>query len=349
MRAVYWNLTDRCNLRCRHCYLHDELTSPSEHPPHELNTHDCLKIVDQCDEARAFYVNLLGGELFCRSDIMVILRYLGEKRFWTKITTNGTLITENIARDLADIGLKGMFLSLEGPSPETNDVIRGKGAFEKTIKGISYIRDYGIPFDIQVTIFNTNCDKIEQIADFCSNLTAERVVFESFNYFSSTQQSFSLIPNREETFAAARKIRELKTTYPKGFISSSADAALRFLSSDPDSGAKGKKLVRCDLGSTQIGILSNGDVIPCIYMRDQILGNLMETRLSEIPHLPGFKEFKDLREVTIDEANEQCSVCEWRYICGGGCRGRAYLRYGDLLSPDPYMCFLAGKSGIWGR
>ncbi len=344
MRAIYWNLTDRCNLRCKHCYLQDILASPSEPLSHELNTQDCLKIVTQFEEAKVFFVTVLGGEPFCRPDIMVILRHLGKKKFWTKITTNGTLIDENTARDLADAGIRGLFVSLEGPSAEVNDTIRGKGSFEKAIKGISYLQDFDIPFNIQMTIFKVNYEKIEEMADFCLKIGAERVVFESFNDFPSKNQVSSFLSlGREDTLAAAQKTTELMAEYPEGFISTDLDSVLGFLSPEPDPAVKDKTFVRCDLGLTQLGILSNGDVIPCIYMRDKVLGNLMETHLSEIPNTPEFQKIKDLRTITVDEANEECSLCEWRYVCGGGCRGRAYLKYGNLLSPDPQRCLLVKK------
>ena len=342
MRGVYWNLTDRCNLRCKHCYLYDTLVPPSEPPPHELGTRECLNIVDQFDEANVFLVTVLGGEPFCRPDIMDILRYMGEKKFWTRVTTNGTLIDETIAHDLVDTGVRGLFVSLEGPRAEINDAIRGTGSFEKAVKGINYLQDFGIPYYIQMTVFKTNYTKIEEMANFCFEIGAERVIFENFNDFPSNNQFSSFLrPGREDIFAAAQKIAELEEIYPKGFISGDLGSVLEFCSPGPDPAGNDKRFIRCELGSTQVGILSNGDVIPCIYISDMVLGNLMEVHLSDIPDLPAFKKFKELRDLTIDEANKQCRACAWRYVCGGGCRGRAYLKHGDLLAPDPYMCLLA--------
>jgi radical SAM protein with 4Fe4S-binding SPASM domain len=344
MRAIYWNLTDRCNLRCKHCYLRDVLISSSEQAPHELGTEDCLKIVDQFEEAKVFFVTVLGGEPFCRPDIMEILRYLGEKRFWTKITTNCTLIDENTAHDLVDAGIREVFVSLEGPLAEVNDVIRGRGSFEKALKGIRHLQDFGMPFSIQMTISKVNYKKIEDMADFCLRIGAEKIFFESFNDFPSKDHVSSFLNlERDNTYAVAQKIAEIRAEYPDGFISSDFDPVFGFLSPHPDSSVKDRRVVRCGLGLTQVGILSNGDVIPCIYMRDIVLGNLMEIRLSGIPITGEFKKIKTLRTLTVDDIEGECRHCEWKYVCGGGCRGRAYLKYNDLSCPDPYMCLLARR------
>lgn len=342
MRTIFWEVTARCNLRCKHCYLHDELTTPSAQDTDELGTKDCLKIVEQFDEANVFYVSVLGGEPFARPDILEILRYMGEKKFWTRITTNGTLIDEPTARELAAIHIQGLFVSLEGPRAEINDAVRGKGSFKKAIQGVDYLRDFGIPFCIQVTVNRLNYDKIDSIIDLCLHLGAERTIFNSFDCFQSNSQFSSLLKlGKEEIFSAAQKIAKTKEEYPEDFIVSDMTSALRFLPRRPDPAVKNDRFIRCDLGLTQLAVLSNGDVIACKYMRDIILCNLQTTHLSEIPKLPQFKKFKDMRTLTIDEANEKCSTCEWRYVCGGGCRGRAYLQHADLLAPDPHSCLLA--------
>ena len=332
-------MTHRCNLRCKHCYLHGELESPSAQPDNELGTEECIQIIEQFDDVGVFNVTVLGGEPLVRSDIMVILRHMGEKKFWTRVDTNGTLIDEHTARELADTGIKGINFSLDGPNPEINDAIRGKGSFEKSVRGLKNLRDFEIPFCLGMTINKINYNSVEEYVDFCYRMGAENANLKLYIDFSSNQFSSQLRLDREEIFETARKIKEIKEKYPK-FISTEIPRNLGFLSPKPKNGTS-SKLVRCGMGATQLIILHNGDVIPCTYVRDKVVGNLMETHLSEIPHLPEFEVFKKLREITIDEANEKCAACEWRNFCGGGCRGQAYMLYHDLLAPDPQRCLLA--------
>ncbi|KYK35159.1 MAG: radical SAM protein [Theionarchaea archaeon] len=340
MRGIFWEVTNKCNLRCKHCYLREELKSPSAEPAGELNTEECMKVVDQLEEASVFFVTVLGGEPFVRSDIMGILQYLGEKKFWTTIDTNGTLIGEDTARKLADIGIKGINVSLDGPDAGINDAIRGKGSLKKVICGINYLRDFGIPFHIAVTICKMNYTEIEKMADFSFQIGAETVKLGLYTDFPQNPLSSSMNLEREELFAVTKTIREIRTKFPKGFISSTFHESVGFFppESEDAKNVLNSRFVRCGLGATQLVILHNGDVIPCTYMRDKILGNVMEIPLSTIPDTPEFAVFKKLREITIDEANEKCAACEWKYFCGGGCRGQAYLLYHDLLAPDPRKC-----------
>ncbi len=342
MRKLFWELTKRCNLRCKHCALHNVLTSPHTIPADELGTEECLKIADQLDEANLFFIEVVGaGEPFVRSDILEILRYLGEKRFLTRVTTNGTLIDNETAENLASIRMKGVSVSLENSIPEINDSIRGKGSFKRALRGINYLRDYGIPFRIQMTVNKMNYKDIDGIVKFCFDLDAEAVSLLHYYVCPSTNPfAVSLNLGREEFFLAAKRISELKKEYPK-FISSDLDSNLRFLSPELKDTCTDERFVRCRLMEVEMTILHNGDVIPCPYMRDRILGNLMNIHLSEIQHLPAYQEIRELVKLTVDEANEQCRACEWRYVCGGGCRGQAYFLTGDILAPDPRMCLLA--------
>jgi radical SAM protein with 4Fe4S-binding SPASM domain len=341
MRGIFWELTARCNLRCRHCYLRDELTPTSVHPAHELNTQECLQVIDQFEEANVFHATVLGGEPFARPDILEILRYMGERKFWTRVDTNCTLINEDTARELADIGIKGMNVSLDGPLAGVNDAIRGRGSFEKAVQGINHLRRFGVPFYIGMTVNKINYTFVEKMAEFCFDMGAEHASFTLYIDFSSNRFSSLLRMGKEEIFATARTVQKIKGRFPKGFVSTDIHENLKFLSNESKDTATNHRFVRCGLGKSQLVILNNGDVIPCTYMRDICVGNVMKTHLQEIPDSAAFEEVKNLRKITIDDANEKCAACEWKYLCGGGCRGRAYLAHGDLLAPDPQRCLLA--------
>lgn len=342
MRRIYWEITNMCNLRCKHCYLYDELVSPSSPPSNELDTQQCICVVDQIEEMNTFHLIVQGGEPFARPDIIEILSYMGEKKFWTQVDTNATLIDENIARDLTETGIKHLFVSLEGPNAEINDAVRGMRSFERAIRGIGYLRDFGIPFYTQMTVNKLNYTAIEDIADFSLGIGAKGVAFVIYVDIPSEKRSSSLIdPSKEEAVAASKKMHKIKEKYPKGFIAH--DESFDFACLDPESkiGVDDTRFVRCGLGSWTINICNNGDVLPCPLMRDKRLGNVIETPLPEIIETsPEFEAFKNLRKITVEDANEECKACEWKYVCGGGCKGRAYLRYGSVFAPDPHRCLM---------
>jgi radical SAM protein with 4Fe4S-binding SPASM domain len=337
MRGIFWEITARCNLRCSHCYLHEDVVGQSSSAG-ELNTEQCLAVVDQLDESNVFTVTVLGGEPFIRKDIMTILRHMGEKRFWTTVDTNGTLIDEKTAKNLADFDIRNISISLEGPNPGINDAIRGQDSFEKAFRGMEHLREFGISFCIAMTVCKMNYRHMESMADFSLRQGASSVKFSLYIDFPQNPLSSRLTLTGKEMRAAARAVTDIKSRFPAQYVSANFDS-VEPSSSDHAHGGD-DRFIRCGLGATQLIILHNGDVIPCVYLRDYVVGNVMKTHLSEIPHLPEFEPIKNLRTLTIDEANEECAACEWRYFCGGGCRGQAYLLQHDLLAPDPRRCLL---------
>ncbi|MBU7039852.1 MAG: radical SAM protein [Theionarchaea archaeon] len=341
MRGIFWEVTSRCNLRCMHCYLHEELTSLST-DPYELDTLECKRLIDQFEEAGVFYVTVLGGEPFCRPDFITILQYLGEKKFWTSLDTNGTLLDKMAAETLGAITIKNLNVSMEGPRPEIHDAIRGAGAYEKTIRGIENLTECEVRFRIGMIVNKMNYPHVEEMAEFCLDIGAQDAGFSLYVDSPSNRFSSMLRMNRREIFAAARKITEVKERFPKGFIKSDIDGNLAFLSANPEEYTRSKNLIPCGLGKTQATILNNGDIIPCTYMRTIVVGNVREIHVSEIAQTPQMRKMRELGTLAADTAIEQCRSCRWKYFCGGGCRARSYLEYGDLVSPDPLKCLLAG-------
>lgn len=135
-----WHVTDKCNLRCKHCYR-------SGKPIEEVPFSDAKKIMDNLADASGklgnCVVGLTGGEPLLREDIFRILDYLKEKcneGYPTSalLMTNGTLITSKIAQKLNSYFpfLHSVQISLDGATPEVHDAIRGKGSFKRAVKGL---------------------------------------------------------------------------------------------------------------------------------------------------------------------------------------------------------------------
>lgn len=127
------NLTLRCNLTCTMC------TTCYDSP--ELSFSEIQDIIDQTAAWGVEVLNPLGGEPFMRADLEQILRYATQKGFYVSLTTNGTLISPSRAKYLAEIPADRLHFnfSLDGDEA-SNDLIRGKGSFQKTIRGFQHLR-----------------------------------------------------------------------------------------------------------------------------------------------------------------------------------------------------------------
>src|SRR5215467_15576866 len=135
---VVLELTYRCNLKCPYCY---ELFRPSDKNVTsrtlELKPAEIQSVVEQLPRFTLVTVN--GGEIFVRSDLREILSIIVAKHR-CHLYTNGTCITPEMARDLVDMGVSSMGISVDGPE-EVHDSIRGRGAFGRTIESIQLLLD----------------------------------------------------------------------------------------------------------------------------------------------------------------------------------------------------------------
>ena len=114
------NLTKRCNLRCAHCYL--DATTKIGGGDDELTTEECSRLVDQIAEVnRGSLLVITGGEPLVRPDILDIARHAVSRGFMVVFGTNGMLIDDRMARDLVEIGVMGVGISIDSLDPEKHN------------------------------------------------------------------------------------------------------------------------------------------------------------------------------------------------------------------------------------
>ena len=131
-------ITKRCNLRCRHCYL-----AAGEPNPAELTGAEIKDLISQARDLGATFTNLSGGEPLLHPDCFALLEHIGALGLQSIIGTNATLVTAEVARRLADLPMI-VQVSLDGTSSETHDAVRGPGAFRRTMQGLDNLQQAGM-------------------------------------------------------------------------------------------------------------------------------------------------------------------------------------------------------------
>ena len=130
--VVVWNVTRRCNLKCVHCYAHAKNVPFND----ELTFEQGKKLIDNLTEFGVPVLLFSGGEPLMRKDLPDLADYAVQKGMRAVISTNGTLISTELARTLKNIGLSYVGISLDGMQ-KINDRFRGvKGAFKSALDGI---------------------------------------------------------------------------------------------------------------------------------------------------------------------------------------------------------------------
>ena len=169
-RLIFWEVTKGCNLRCIHCRATaTELSSPTDLP-----TSRALDIIDQIAAFSNPILVLSGGEPLYRSDIFQLATYAKDKGLRVALATNGTLVTKEVARMIADSGVKRVSISLDGADALTHDTFRGiPGAFDAALHGFRNLKEVGMSVQINTTVARHNAHQLPQVLELAKTVGAD--------------------------------------------------------------------------------------------------------------------------------------------------------------------------------
>ena len=169
LRMVAWEVTRSCNLACAHC----RASSVSGPYAGELDTAACLQLLDEIAAFSRPVIILTGGEPLLRPDIWEIAAYGDRKGLRMVMATNGTLVTEGVAKKMLAAGIRRVSVSLDGPDAESHDRFRRvAGAFAGARAGIEAMRRAGMEFQINTTVTRDNLNHIREIHDLALKIGA---------------------------------------------------------------------------------------------------------------------------------------------------------------------------------
>ncbi|MCX8182251.1 MAG: radical SAM protein [Candidatus Methanomethyliaceae archaeon] len=339
---VVWNITYKCNLRCKHCYAEAGGSSY-----YEMGTEEAKSCIDKLAKWGVVILAFSGGEPLIRRDILDLVRHTNEHGIYAAIATNGVLLTKERCRELRSAGVEYLQISLDGATPETHDTFRGvPGMFDRTVQGIKNAVAEGFFVNVATTVTQHNLKEVPQIIDLCESLGVKW--FMMYNFIPTGRGRFiianDLSPQEREEllkFLWERlknsKVSVLSTAPQFARVALQTEGAgctkvpTHFLNSDlPDKLKSLSDFIGgCGAGRFYIAMNPNGDITPCVYF-PMVVGNIFKDDLEVL--WTDLKEFAELR--MRDTLKEHCGICEYRYVCGG-CRARAYCYAGDYNSPDP--------------
>jgi 12,18-didecarboxysiroheme deacetylase len=346
--VVVWNVTRKCNLKCVHCYAH----ATDEALANELTTTEGKALIDDLAQFGAPVMLFSGGEPLVRKDLPELAAYAVEKGMRAVISTNGTLITADMAKTLKSIGLSYVGISLDGMQP-VNDRFRGvSGSFDKALAGIRHCQDAGIKVGLRFTINRYNVDEIPAIFDLLEDMNIPRVCFYHLVYAGRGSEMVKEDLSHEETRKAVDLIIDrTRALHDKGLakevltVDNHADGPylyLRLLKENPQRATEVLELLKMNEGNNSgrgIGCVSwDGEVYADQFWRHHSFGNVRKKPFSQIwtqPEDELLLKLKDKKQYV----KGRCATCSWLDVCGGNFRVRAEAVHGDVWAPDP-ACYL---------
>lgn len=342
--VVVWNTTSKCNLKCIHCYAN--VTSSDE-----LRTDEANAFLDDLAGMKIPMLLFSGGEPLLRKDLYELASYISSKGIMCSLSTNGTLIDEDVAQKIKESGISYAGVSIDGKA-ETNDNFRGvNGAFDKAFQGLLNSKNAGLMTGIRFTVTKYNLDDVPYIIDLLAENDIPR--FCLYHLVPSgrvdLKDDISLKERRKLIDWLYDKAVQL---YDDGYrteiltVDNPVDGIYTYLKlkeTDEKMAEQALELLKYRGGDSSGFRLSNvdmfGDVHPNQFWWDYTIGNVKEKNFSDIWLNPTDDLVRKLRD-KAQYLRGRCGKCKFKEICGGF-RLRA-MRYGDLWGDEP-DCYLTDE------
>lgn len=306
-------ITRRCNSRCRKCYFwrtkHQE----------EISYNNLIRIIDELAQFKCQKLNLIGGETTLFPKLVDVIEYANRKGFKCTVTTNGQIIDSDYTDNLKRTRINNVFVSLDSNIPAVHDYITGvKGAWEKTISSIRMLTKL-IPKNIRNLGINhvltsINYHLLGEFIKFISSegiksikiLPYEKIGYEkSDNELSLNDQCIDILNKQiipkcvelSEQLKMETNITRIKNSlgnYSGGYFTKINKLQLK---------------IPCFYPFYRINLDHRGNVYPCCSMKskDYLMGNILETTLSDIIRGEKFVKFK--KKLVPYTKYPECRTC----------------------------------------
>jgi radical SAM protein with 4Fe4S-binding SPASM domain len=347
---VVWNFTNRCNLKCRHCYQDSEHDCLAD----ELTLEEKLRVVDEMGRMQIPMVAISGGEPTLCDDLIPVIERCSSYGMHISLATNGTTMTPRRARELADAGLRYVEISLDSVDPARHDAFRGiDGMWAKSVAGARVVtQTQGLRLGVAMCVHQGNFDEVREMIRFAEDDLGAGCLAH-FNFIpvgrGLKMVEGDITPAQREQLLGI--LNEKMQAGGMGIISTAPqlgrvclagaaidDGVVTCSHAGGGSGVKARVVAKylggCGAGRCYIAIEPDGNVTPCVYLPHRVMGNVRDAALERIFRNSVFWGILNDRVHRL----HHCEVCTFRNFCGG-CRARADAYYGQLHAGDPGCVF----------
>lgn len=347
--VVIWNLTRRCNLKCRHCYT----VSADVDFPGELSHEQAMKTLEDLGRFKVPAIILSGGEPLDRKDWHQIATRARKLVRMLALSTNGTKIHGETADQIADIGFDYVGISIDGIGA-TNDWFRGvDGAFDDALRGVRELKKRGVKVGLRFCLTEGTQKSLPDIIKLCDDEGVDKFYLSHLVYAGRGDK------NRGEDAAHRRTRVAMDLLLDRAWTAVAEDMPLDIVTGNNDADAGyflrwvrrnfddvraahvRQHLAAWGGNSSGLGVANIdflGKVHPDTYWSDYTVGNVKETPFSEL--WTGDDQMLATLRTRPRPLKGRCGACALRDVCGGNTRIRALQLTGDPWAEDP-ACYLS--------
>ena len=317
-----FELTDRCNLDCVHCYINQPAACQSARET-ELSTGQVKAILDQLAAAGSLYITFTGGEVFLRPDFADIYTHARRLGLLVTVFTNATLLTPRLADLLAEIRPRGVEVTLYGATRETYEKVTSvPGSYDRCMRGISMLLERKIPLNLKSVLLRQNVHELPEMQSFA----LERGLNFRYDGLLWPRLDGSTIP--AEYRLTMEELVDLDLNNP--------ERKAERLKIEKDYGGvliRSEYVYACGAGIQSFHIDSAGKISACTMARQPSYD------LKEIPFNQAWESLGEIRKLKR-ELETRCQTCD----LGGSCQqcpGWSQSVHGDNETPVDFICQLA--------
>jgi radical SAM protein with 4Fe4S-binding SPASM domain len=317
-------LTPVCNLRCRHCYVAYASESSKNDTARQLGVNEWAELFDQAATAGCLWLGISGGEPLCHPDFLEIYRAARKRGFLITILTNGTLITERVVSELADLPPLSVEVSMYGASAATYHRVTGSSSgYKNCLRGIERLVDNGLHVVLKSTLTRDNAEDLEEI-----RAVGDRFGLE-FRFDGVLNSRLDGHPVDSDLPLGPEELVRLELA-SDGVAEAWSVRAEHHLQTAPSRAT----LLDCGAARNAFHIDWSGRLMPCVMLREPAV-DLTSTTFAEGWEGP-------LAEISEQPWSEQaeCRGCSLAAFCNT-CAGFGRLDGGDPEAAVDSLCRLA--------
>ncbi len=331
---LYWEVTKRCNLYCRHCY------NESGTRNYDPSLEEMRSVVDELSSTKLRSIVISGGEPLMRKDLQTIIGWLRPLTLNLVLATNGTLIDEQNVAWLGEM-IDEVNLSIDAGNKFSYEKFRGRNrTFDKCLRGLDLLIKQKVPVIIQTTISRFNIDSLDELATLAIEEGATAWIVRLPVFSGRATQNKGDFLSRAELVEKEPLLSEIRLRYQSKFADLQMGVNFMWSYQEPYTYVQRKdRAISCAAGTVGALLTAEGTLAPCpLFSGTDFNSNVVWNNnfLKEWKTAQCMQTMRSLRLSQI----RQCFQCaHYKVKCSAGCRAKAYLS-GDLYLTDPDCGYL---------
>ena len=304
---VQWKITNRCNLKCKHCYL-------GRLDQKELGSKELLTIAKKISNSNIMEVTITGGEALLVNELPEIVNMFIENDIKVNIFTNGVLLKAFIHRlhsilKYHPVGKLFFHISIDGDET-THDAIRGKGNFKRTIGGMRDLINLGYKITTNTVLWSLNYKDIPKLYKYLYNIGVYKIQISNLIAEGNATESMQLTDEQKREFIDSLKevLKELdngaRLLYAEMPDEDEQQSKVFLIEKDKETFLE-KENWKCSAGIGKATINYDGEVYCCPFMKKYSLGNIVKKEFADVWSSKSRFNFLEL----IAKQNNNSRVC----------------------------------------